>query len=61
MKFWTRLVIFVAIMLIMQTGWAAPPDPECDPLDPACPIDGGVGLLIAAGVGLGAKALFRKK
>lgn len=30
-------------------------DPGCDPLDPACPIDGGVSLLIAAGIGLGAK------
>lgn len=30
-------------------------DPGCDPDDPTCPIDGGIGLLIAAGIGLGAK------
>lgn len=34
------------------------PDPDCDPLNPACPIDGGVSLLILAGVALGAKRAF---
>jgi hypothetical protein len=33
-------------------------DAGCDPLDPACPIDGGVSLLIAAGIGLGAKKAY---
>jgi hypothetical protein len=33
----------------------AQPDAGCDPLDPTCPIDGGLSLLIAAGIGLGAK------
>jgi len=35
-------------------------DPNCDPLDPACPIDGGITLLIAAGIGLGAKRALKK-
>lgn len=33
-------------------------DPGCDPLDPTCPIDGGVSLLIAAGIGLGARKAY---
>lgn len=33
-------------------------DPSCDPLDPLCPIDGGVSLLIAAGIGLGARKAY---
>ena len=28
-------------------------DPSCDPLDPACPIDGGLSALLAVGVGYG--------
>lgn len=38
-----------------------PPPDECiDPLDPACPIDGGLVFLIAAGIGIGAKNARRK-
>lgn len=40
---------------------AQPADPSCDPLDPACPIDGGLSLLIAAGIGIGAKKAYDKK
>jgi hypothetical protein len=40
---------------------AQPTDPGCDPLDPACPIDGGVSLLIAAGIGLSAKKAYDLK
>lgn len=36
-------------------------DPGCDPDDPACPIDGGIGLLIAAGIGLGAKKAYQQQ
>ena len=32
-------------------------DPSCDPLDPACPIDGGLSLLLAVGAGYGVKKL----
>lgn len=38
-----------------------PGDPGCDPLDPACPIDGGLSLLIAAGVGIGARKAYKMK
>ena len=38
-----------------------PGDPSCDPLDPDCPIDGGLSLLIAAGIGLGAKKAYQER
>ena len=36
-------------------------NPGCDPEDPLCPIDGGVSLLIAAGIGLGAKKAYQER
>ena len=39
----------------------AQPDAGCDPLDPACPIDGGLSLLIAAGIGIGARKAYQEK
>jgi hypothetical protein len=53
------IALLFAIVLPLNTN-AAPPDPDCDPLDPACPIDGGITLLIAAGIGLGAKRALKK-
>ena len=53
------IALLFAIILPLNT-FAAPPDPTCDPLDPACPIDGGISLLIAAGIGLGAKRALKK-
>ena len=53
--------------VVMVTGFfgalkvSAQPDPGCDPLDPACPIDGGLSLLIAAGIGIGAKKAYDSK
>ena len=41
------------------TGFSQGGDPGCDPLDPACPIDGGLSLLIAAGVGLAARKAYK--
>jgi hypothetical protein len=38
-----------------------PGNPGCDPLDPTCPIDGGLSLLIAAGIGLAAKRAYQEK
>ncbi len=32
-------------------------DPGCDPLDPYCPIDGGIGFLLAAGAAYGLKKI----
>ncbi len=46
-------VILAGITNPLKTS--AQPDGGCDPLDPACPIDGGISLLIAAGIGIGAK------
>ena len=40
---------------------AQPPDGGCDPIDPDCPIDGGLSFLIAAGIGLGAKRTMKQK
>ncbi|RYF89349.1 MAG: hypothetical protein EOO00_10075 [Chitinophagaceae bacterium] len=37
-----------------------PPDP-CSGPDDVCPIDGGLSLLIAAGIGLGAKKAYDRK
>ncbi|MEO6490576.1 MAG: hypothetical protein ABIO04_11600 [Ferruginibacter sp.] len=53
----------VMIMSILQPlcSVAQVSDPGCDPLDPGCPIDGGLTLLIAAGIGLGAKKAYDKK
>ena len=31
-----------------------PTDPGCDPLDPACPIDDGITVLIVAGIAIAA-------
>jgi len=54
------LFVLGMILTAPQYSWAAPPDPDCDPLDPACPIDGGVSILIVAGIGLGVKRALRK-
>lgn len=37
------------------------PGGGCDPFDPDCPIDGGLSLLIAAGIGLGAKKAYQER
>lgn len=36
-------------------------DPGCDPLEPGCPVDGGVLFLVAAGIGIGAKKVIKRK
>jgi hypothetical protein len=53
------IAIFTITLLLVlinpvNTFADPPPDPCGDPFDPACPIDGGISLLIAAGVGIGA-------
>lgn len=54
--------IFLLICILMPTIGFAQFDPGCDP-DPDvwCPIDGGVSLLIAAGIGLGAKKAYHER
>lgn len=68
MNRYKKYVLSFGIVLMMSLinplkMMAQPADPGCDPLDPACPIDGGVSLLIAAGIGIGAKKAYnlRKK
>jgi len=49
------------ICLLLPSIGFAQVDPGCDPFDPLCPIDGGVSLLIAAGIGLGAKKAYQER
>ncbi|MBS1743319.1 MAG: hypothetical protein JST81_09815 [Bacteroidetes bacterium] len=66
-KFKKYIVMLTVMMVIGLTnslqsnGQGNPGDPGCDPLDPACPIDGGLSLLIAAGIGIGAKKAYNAK
>lgn len=55
------LMVFFASFALPSKSNAQPIDPGCDPLDPACPIDGGVSLLIAAAIGIGAKKAYNQK
>ncbi len=52
--------ILILLFLAPLSGFCQG-DPGCDPLDPACPIDGGLSLLIAAGVGLAAKKAYKSQ
>ncbi len=54
-------VVILICLIQPVTGFAQVVDPGCDPLDPACPIDGGLSLLIAAGIGIGAKKAYNKR
>ena len=56
------LVLSIGISFESKAQLDPPPPDECiDPLDPACPIDGGLLILVAAGIGIGAKNARRKK
>ncbi len=56
------LVLTIGISFESKAQIDPPPPDECiDPLDPACPIDGGLLILVAAGIGIGAKNARRKK
>jgi hypothetical protein len=64
----TFLIVFCVLgltSLMAQPGPPIPGGPPCGgPFGPACPIDGGVSLLIAAGVAYGGKKSYdmaRKK
>ena len=54
----TSLIVIACIINPLKS--AAQIDPCTDPLDP-CPIDGGLSLLIAAGIGLAAKKAYDHK
>ena len=53
------LIFFIALSISSSAN--PPPDSGCDPLDPTCPIDGGVSVLVAIGIGLGYKKSIKKK
>ena len=55
-------ILFLMIPLFLpMVVLADPPGGGCDPFDPLCPIDGGLSLLIAAGIGLGAKKAYHER
>ena len=54
----TVLALFILTLALMPAQAGPPPTP-CDPLDPLCPVDGGVLVLLTAGIGLGGKS-FKK-
>jgi len=53
------LIFFIALSISSSAN--PPPDSGCDPADPTCPIDGGVSVLVAIGIGLGYKKSIKKK
>ncbi|MFT3980901.1 MAG: hypothetical protein QM687_10560 [Ferruginibacter sp.] len=53
------LALAFAVNLPLVT-FAQPEDPCTDPAIP-CPIDGGLSLLLAAGIGLGAKKAYDRR
>lgn len=68
MKKIAAALMMVVLFCLPYMVTAQPPNPGCDPFecpldDPACcvPIDGGLSLLIAAGIGLGAKKAYDRK
>lgn len=54
-------VVFCLLTTPLTTLALDPGNPGCDPLDPACPIDGGLSLLIAAGVAVGARKAYQSR
>ena len=49
-RYWLLSLFIIALFLILPVVTIAQgTDPSCDPLNPACPIDGGLTLLLAAG------------
>ena len=54
-------ILLFLFILIPAVSSAQIDDPGCNPFDPECPIDGGLSLLIAAGIGLGAKKAYQQR
>ena len=51
------LSVFLLLMFIPQFSFAAPPPPH----KPHIPIDGGISILIAAGVAYGTKKIYNSR
>jgi hypothetical protein len=60
-KFFLSFSVLILFLTCLPSLVHAQGDPGCDPLDPLCPIDGGLGFLLAAGVGYGIKKVHNKK
>lgn len=60
-KFVFLLLLLFLLLPGMGIAQDPPPGGGCDPFDPLCPIDGGLTLLIAAGIGLGAKKAYQQR
>ena len=56
-KWINPLVMIAALVCVPSLLFAGPGDPGC----PDCPIDGGLSLLLAAGVGYGVKKYRQRK
>jgi hypothetical protein len=59
----TFLILFVQSSFIFAAGPPPPPPsggPTCWPPPCAIPIDGGIGILMAAGIGYGVKKIHEK-
>lgn len=61
-KFGRWLMVFslltlclICIPVLIHAQATNPSDPACDPLDPLCPIDGGIWFLLAVGIAYGIK------
>jgi hypothetical protein len=54
------ILIVINILPFANKAQGTPTDPCTDPIDP-CPIDGGVSLLIAAGISIAAKKAYDRK
>ena len=59
-SFFIAISVFIVCMCLSMISLADPPDPCTDPAD-YCPIDGGLSLLIAAGIGIGAKKAYNER
>ena len=55
------IIVLILLALSISLPVRADVDPGCDPTDPTCPIDGGVSVLVAIGIGLGYKKNIKKK
>jgi len=61
MKKFVLISICLLVVMILPSLLMAQPAPPDDPNDTFVPIDGGIALLLAAGVGYGAKKLIEHR
>ena len=54
-KWWLTFCFLIVFSFCLPNITKAQTDPNCDPGDPLCPIDGGLTFLLAAGAAYGIK------